>query len=121
MYRDKTDSGTKLNSQNKRPVKKYYFSTVSVLILILSIIGFSDNLITDTGQESNSDPKFIIHGLFLLGWMIILVIQTNFISKGSYQAHRQLRLIGMLTAIGVVASTFYIFVVIFNGWECNSV
>jgi hypothetical protein len=41
-----------------------YFSIISVLMLSLSIIAFSDNLFTDLGQPSNSDPKFIVHGLF---------------------------------------------------------
>jgi hypothetical protein len=44
-----------------------YFSGISVLLLLLSIIAFSDNLFTDVGQPSNRDPKFIIHGLFARG------------------------------------------------------
>jgi hypothetical protein len=98
-------------------MKKYYLLTISVLILILSLIGFSDNLITDIGQESNSDPKFIIHGLFCFAWMFILVIQTNFIKNGKYKTHKQLGIIGFIVAIGVVVSSWYIFVVTFKGWN----
>jgi hypothetical protein len=35
-----------------------YFSIVSTLLLLLSIVAFSDNLFTDVGQPSNRDPKF---------------------------------------------------------------
>jgi hypothetical protein len=55
-------------------LKNYYFQIVSTFLLVLSFIAFSDNLITDIGQESNSDLKFIIHGLFMfviIGWVII--------------------------------------------------
>lgn len=98
-------------------MKKYYLLTISVLILILSLVGFSDNLITDIGQESNKDPKFIIHGLFCFAWMFILVIQTNFIRSGNYKTHKKLGIIGFFVAIGVVISSWYIFVVTFDGWN----
>ena len=95
-------------------MKKYYFFVVSIILLVLSFIGFSDNLITDVGQESNSDPKFIIHGLFCFAWFIILVIQTNFIKKGNYKAHMTYGIAGLLAALGVFITTLYIFIVIYN-------
>jgi hypothetical protein len=98
-------------------MKKYYFLIVSSILLGLSILAFSDNLITDVGQKSNSDPKFIIHGLFCFAWFIMLVIQTNFIKKGDYKAHISFGVAGLIAAIGVFITTLYIFVVIFNGWN----
>ncbi len=101
----------------KIEMKKYYFQTVSIFLLILSLIAFSDNLITDVRQESNSDPKFIIHGLFMFAWFIIFVIQANFIRKGNYAAHIKWGVAGMITAIGVFVSTVYVFVAIYKGWD----
>lgn len=101
-------------------MRKYYFLTVSVLMLLLSLVGFSDNLITDVGQKSNSDPKFIIHGLFCFAWFIILIIQTNFIRKQNYKAHIKLGTAGMFAAIGVFITTIYIFIVVFKGWNVMS-
>ena len=98
-------------------MRKHYFFTASVLMFILSLVGFSDNLITDTGQESNSDPKFIIHGLFCFAWFIILITQTNFIRKENYKAHLKLGIAGMFAAVGVFISTIYIFVVVYKGWD----
>ncbi|MBW2937611.1 hypothetical protein KXJ69_05805 [Aureisphaera sp. CAU 1614] len=98
-------------------MKKNYFLVASIILLLLSIIAFSDNLLTDIGQESNSDPKFIIHGLFFLAWFVILVVQSNFIRKGNYRTHMNLGLWGMGIAIGVVLSTFYVFYAEFEGWS----
>lgn len=98
-------------------MRKYYFQTTSILLLILSIVAFSDNLITDVGQKSNSDPKFIIHGLLMFAWFIIFVVQSNFIRKGNYKAHMKWGIVGMLTAIGVFLSTVYIFVTVYKGWD----
>lgn len=98
-------------------MRKNFFFWTSLSLLFLSLFAFSDNLIYDTGQKSNSDPKFIIHGLFFLAWFIILVIQTGYIRKGNYKAHRSLGIAGMLIGLGVIISTFYVFVVIYEGWS----
>lgn len=98
-------------------MQKNYFSYTSIFLLVLSLIAFSDNLFYDIGQESNSDPKFIIHGLFFLAWFIILVIQANFIRKGDYQSHRKWGMWGMGIAIGVILSTFYVFYAVYEGWD----
>ena len=98
-------------------MRKYYFSVVSILVLLLSLLAFSDNLITDVGQESNSDPKFVIHGLILFLWMFIFVIQTSLIRKDNVEAHQKVGIAGMIVAIGVVLSTFYIYISTYNGWN----
>lgn len=68
------------------------------------------------GQKSNSDPRFIIHGLLMFAWFIIFVVQTNFIRKGNYKSHMKWGIAGMVTAIGVFVSSVYVFVTIYKGW-----
>ncbi len=98
-------------------MRKYYFSIISILVLILSLLAFSDNLFTDIGQASNRDPKFVIHGIILLLWMVIFVVQTTFIRTDNVGAHKKLGIAGMIVAVGVVISTFYIFIVTYDGWS----
>lgn len=98
-------------------MKKYYFQTVSALLLLLSFIAFSDNLITDIGQESNSDPKFIIHGLFMFAWFGTFVAQSWFILRRKYEVHMRWGKIGFIIAVGVFISTLYVFIAVFKGWE----
>ena len=98
-------------------MKKYYFLVVSSLLLIASFIAFSDNLFTDIGQKSNSDPKFIIHGLFMFLWFGTFVAQSVFIVQGNYKAHIKWGKIGFLISIGVFLSTLYVFIVVFKGWN----
>lgn len=86
-------------------------------MLFLSLFAFSDNLIFDVKQKSNSDPKFIIHGLFCLAWFVILVIQTGYIRKLNYKAHIRLGITGMIVAVGVFISSVYVFVAIYKGWD----
>jgi len=93
-----------------------YFSTISVLLLFLSIVAFSDNLFTDVGQSSNSDPKFIVHGLFGLAWYVLLATQANLVRVRNLRLHRKIGIATLIVAIGVTLSTLYIFVVLWKGW-----
>lgn len=101
--------------QKEKGMRKYYFQVASIFLLILSIIAFSDNLITDVGQDSNGDPKFIIHGLSMFAWFIIFVAQTNFIRKGNYKAHMKWGIAGFVSAVLVVISTLYIMSEVYTG------
>lgn len=94
-----------------------YFSIVSVVLLVLSVVAFSDNLFTDIGQPSNADPKFVIHGLFGLAWYVLLATQANLVRVRNLRLHRRLGVATFVVAIGVVLSTLYIFVVLWNGWS----
>ena len=97
-----------------------YFSVVSVLLLALNVVAFSDNLFTDVGQPSNGDPKFIVHGLFGLAWYVLLATQANLIRVRSVKLHMKLGIATFIVAIGVILSTLYIFVVVWKGWALMS-
>jgi hypothetical protein len=98
-------------------MKKYYFPVVSSFLLILSLIAFSDNLFTDISQDSNKDPKFIIHGLFMFAWFGTFVAQSVFIFRKNYKAHMWWGRIGFVLAAGVFVSTLYVFIAVFKGWD----
>ena len=94
-----------------------YFSITSVLLLVLSVVAFSDNLFTDIGQPSNRDPKFIVHGLFGLAWYVLLATQANLVRVRNLRLHRKLGIATFLVAIGVTLSTLWIFIVVWKGWS----
>ena len=98
-------------------MRTLYFPVVSVLLLALSVIAFSDNLFTDVGQPSNSDPKFVIHGLFCLAWFTTFVAQSLFIRRRSIAAHKRLGMAGLAIGAGVAITTAYIFVATYEGWD----
>jgi hypothetical protein len=98
-------------------MKRDYFSITAILLLLLSLFGFSDNLFTNVTQKSNSDPKFIIHGLFWLLWMTFFLVQASLIRVKNIRTHMRLGVVGMLIAIGVVVSTFFVFFAVFKGWD----
>lgn len=98
-------------------VRERYFSSISIAILALSVWGFSDNLIWNVRQPSNSDPKFVIHGAFCLTWMLLFAVQANLVRTGRMRVHRKLGIAAFLTAAGVTVSTIYVFAAVWKGWD----
>ncbi len=94
-----------------------YFSAVSVLLLVLSVVAFSDNLFTNVGQPSNGDPKFVVHGLFGLAWYVLLAVQANLVRVRNVKLHMTLGVAAFVVAVGVTITTLHIFVTIRTGWD----
>jgi hypothetical protein len=97
--------------------RRWYFPVVSISILLLSLIAFGDNLFTDIGQPSNSQPHFVIHGVFCLAWMTLLVVQSLLVSQRRLATHRRMGTVGSIIALGVIASTLWLFVMVWKGWD----
>ena len=98
---------TKKPKRNNLYTKNYFF-VLSVIILILGLIAFSDNYLFDIHQESNSNPFYIIHGLIMFSWYTTIVIQTNHIRKLNVKAHKKLGIIGFFIACLVIISIGYL-------------
>lgn len=94
-----------------------YFTAVATAMLAFTLVGFGDNLFTNVSQPSNFDPKFIVHGLASLAWMVLLVVQSLLITARNPRLHRRLGLAGLVVAIAVTLSTLYIFVAGWKGWN----
>lgn len=93
-----------------------YFPIITTLLASLSFMAFSDNLITDVHQKSNSDPALVVHGLLAGAWVILFAMQAWLIYFGRIATHRQLGQWAFLAAGGVIVTTLYLFVRKFNGW-----
>lgn len=98
-------------------VRGRYFSVVSAVTLALTLWGFSDNWLWRVHQPSNSDPKFIVHGVFCLAWMLVFFVQANLVRTGNVRLHRRLGMSGFVSAVGVTVSTAYVFAATAKSWE----
>jgi len=110
------DSRTQTSNGRAAWMQRRYFSIVSSITLFFTVWGFSDNLVWKVGQPSNADPKFIIHGLSCLAWMLAFFVQSNLVRAGNVRLHRRLGIVGMGAAIGVTLSTLYVFLAVWKGW-----
>lgn len=91
-------------------MRKNFYFIMSIVYWLFMMIGFSDNWLYDTHQESNYIPKFIVHGLFAFSWFSLLVLQTGLVRKNNLKAHRQMGIIGMIIFYGMIVSTGYLYV-----------
>jgi hypothetical protein len=97
-------------------MRRYYVPAVFSRLYALSLAAVWDNHATDVGQPSNGDPKMLVHAFFAASWMLALVLQASFIRAGNVRLHRKLGTAGFVAAIGITASTLYLFVAKWKGW-----
>lgn len=95
---------------------RWHFPVGCTLLLALALVAFWDNLVSDVSQPSNSNPVMVVHGLFLLAWMILLVIQSLLPRLRRADLHRRIGPYAFATSAGVVASTAWLFVSVWKGW-----
>lgn len=103
-----------------RSAASWHFPVAAALLLVLTLVAFGDNLFTDVHQPSNSEPVMVIHGLFLLAWMILLLAQSLLVFRRHTPLHRKLGLAGSIVGIGVVLSTIVLFWAVFKGFSVMS-
>ena len=94
-----------------------HFPAGCALLLALSLVAFWDNLVSDVTQPSNSNPVMIVHGVFLLAWMILLLVQSMLPRLGRTDLHRRLGPYIFLVGAGVVLSTVFLFAAVWKGWS----
>lgn len=99
---------------------RWHYPVGTALLLALSLVAFGDNLLTDIHQPSNSDPKMVVHGLFALGWMVLLVVQANLPRMGRMKLHRSLGQSAFVVGAGTVLATLYLLYAVFRGWAVMS-
>ena len=100
---------------DRRPTA-LYFPAVTTLLLMLSLVAFSDNLFTDIHQPSNSDPQMIIHGLFAASWMALLATQAWLVNLRIVELHRRIGPYAFLAGAGMALTTAYLFYSRFKGF-----
>ena len=90
-------------------LRKNFFLILSALFWLMMLVGFADNWLYDVDQPSNSDPKFIVHGLFAFAWFSIFCIQAAFVRSGKVHLHQRLGMAGMFVFTGMALSTGYLY------------
>lgn len=95
---------------------RWHFPVGCALLLFLAQTAFWDNLVSDVTQPSNSNPVMVVHGLFLLAWMVMLLVQSMLPRAGRIDIHRKLGPYAFLIAVGVVLSTILLFGTVWKGW-----
>ncbi len=95
---------------------RWHFPVGCALLLLLSLVAFWDNLVSDVTQPSNGNPVMIVHGIFLLAWMIVLVAQSLLPRVCRTDLHRRIGRFAFPLAGGVVVSTILLFATVWKEW-----
>jgi hypothetical protein len=91
-------------------MRRHFYLVMSMVLWLVMVVGFSDNWLFDVGQESNSDPTFLIHAFFAFSWFSLVVIQASLIRMRRLAVHMTLGLAGIAAYSGFFLVTSYIYI-----------
>ena len=82
-----------------------FFQFMAILLLITVAMGFARTLFLRTWYPVPLLPAYIIvHGLVMVSWYLLLVIQTSLIAAHRTDLHRRLGVLGAVLAAFMVAA-----------------
>ena len=91
-------------------MRKRFYLVMSIVFWLVMVVGFSDNWLFDVRQESNSEPKFLIHAFLAFSWFSLLVVQASLMQARRVAAHMTVGVAGIVAYAGFFAATSYIYV-----------
>ena len=89
----------------KRRVDDIFFTTLSVIMLAVVVIGFAPSYFLK-GAIFAYPPSLLVHlhGAVFSTWIILFVVQSSLVSEGNIRLHRKLGVIaGLMVILGVLA------------------
>ena len=90
-------------------MQRHFCFSMSLVFWALMLVGFSDNWLFDVGQESNSDPKMLVHAFFAFCWYSILVVQTAMVKFQRLSAHKSVGVAGVVAYCGFFLTTSFLY------------
>jgi hypothetical protein len=93
-----------ISDANKGEQFFYYYS---LLILIIVFGAFGANAVVNFKDLPPISAIVIIHGIFMLAWYALVVVQTKLIRQGSHSIHITLGKLSIALAAGIVISGIF--------------
>jgi hypothetical protein len=83
-------------------IKRYFFVAMATLILLTVFVGFAPSFYLRSSFHPDHELSVVlhIHGILFSAWIVLLLVQTVLIAKGSRRLHQRL---GWVT-VGVAAA-----------------
>jgi len=91
-------------------MQKVYRNTAILIILIMIGVqwGFYNVYTSEFPNFKNSTPTIHIHGIFLMMWMVLLIVQPLLINYGKTQLHRNIGKVSWVLGPLIIATMFLV-------------
>ena len=91
-------------------MQKVYRNTAIFIILIMLGVqwGFYQTYTSQFPNFKNSTPTIHVHGIFLMMWMVLLIVQPLLINTGRTQVHRTIGKISWVLGPLIIVSMFLV-------------
>ena len=98
--RPPTDGG----GSNMTRRRSAFFLAYSVLLFLAAFGGFALNGALRPASLPAPTPLLIAHGLLMVAWFLVLILQTALVRLNRVQLHRRLGMGSLVIAVGVVVA-----------------
>ncbi|MDB5276417.1 MAG: hypothetical protein JWR61_1372 [Ferruginibacter sp.] len=92
----KTDTNAFTPSMQKG---RYFFVTMAGLFPVIALAGFIPSYVAMRAGEFNIHWSAHVHGVLMLGWLIVYIMQSWLALKGNFKFHRALGLYAVVLGI----------------------
>ncbi|MDB5724352.1 MAG: hypothetical protein JWQ16_1106 [Novosphingobium sp.] len=82
--------------------EKPFFLRMIVGISVIIVIGFAQFAARGYANYATAPLWVHLHGFVMVSWLGLMIVQSSLIQRGSLMMHRQLGVLGVLLAAGVV-------------------
>jgi hypothetical protein len=88
------------------PLKKGepYFHYMGIIILALVVFGFLSHAIFNPQKLPGVSFGLIMHGVFMMAWYVLFVLQTSYIRSEKPLIHMRMGQLSLIVAVGILIS-----------------
>jgi hypothetical protein len=90
------------------PIEGRFYIGMGLLAIVTTIVGFGPALIDPASRKAPLTLVVGIHGIVFSAWLLLFVVQAILITKRRFTVHRQLGYIGIVLAVAMLVSGYFI-------------
>ena len=84
-----------------RWLEKWYFPAMAIIMIVIAITGFAPSIVDPSRRRAPLTPLVAVHGLLLLLWLILFLLQTVLVAARRVDLHRRMGIaaVALLTSL----------------------
>jgi hypothetical protein len=83
------------NLQKGSAVDRYFFTVLASSMIAISLAGFVPSIANPAGRRAPLSMLAAAHGIVLLAWLVLFLVQSRLVASGRIATHRRLGITGI--------------------------
>lgn len=101
-----TSSQVPSASRTKKFVERWYFTSMAIVMLAVSIVGFMPSIAHPTGRRAPLTLLAAAHGIVFFAWLLLFLVQSLLVATRRVGWHRRLGLASVFLLALIIPLSF---------------